>query len=546
MKYLFRAIAGTAFLITLLLLGLMLSVGAQGVIELMLKLVGVNVEQHIIVAFTEQTSDIFIYSLLILNILFVILAVWHEKYFIRKINNALHYIRNAFVNLFTSLNFPEAFIMIIIPLLASIYFALNIPVSYDEAATYNYFTVKPFYFSMIFYPYPNNHVLHSLVTNLTEYIPFLPPLFCLRLPVILTSLFTWLIVYSFIKKYYNSNTALLVLGLMTAMFLSIYYSFMSRGYAFLVLAFVICMYASFNIINQANKNKDWMFFVLAGALGCYAIPSFLYPFATLNAVILVNNYKGIKKQVIANVFAGVLVVLLYSPIMFVDGIAALTSNQFVQQVDRAFIIHNIFHFCQAMIAEIVGAPLFFIYILLIPLGYALLRKDKKYIMLWMIFMFAPFILLLLHSVSPFYRTFLYYNFIIAFLFFIPFHSQLGKLHKLPVLLLVLFVQSIGVYSFNEQIGIKEGFNTDVSKVVKTYFKDSNKILFPCIASENYKFEAKVRGLDTLIDFQENEEINIDTLSMSYDYIIVEKKRDRTVQRQPYASSDKQNIYKNEK
>ena len=68
---------------------------------------------------------------------------------------------------------------------------------------------------------------------------------------------------------------------------------MSRGYAFMVLAFVVCMYATFNIISKGNRNKDWMFFAISGALGCYAIPSFLYPFATLNVIILFYNYKNI-------------------------------------------------------------------------------------------------------------------------------------------------------------------------------------------------------------------------------------------------------------
>ena len=534
-------------LLILVLLGLVLSIGFLDVVELILKLIGADVGPQVAGSFIERMPLSLVYVFLFLNLLVAILAVYKEKFFLENIQKALFYIKEAFVHLFKGLTFPETVVMIVIPLLSAIYFASSIPVSYDEAATYNYFTVKPFYFSMIFYPYPNNHVLHSLFTNLTEYIPFLSPLFSIRIPVLFASLFTWLIAYSFIKKYYNSNTALLIVGLVSAMYMSIYYSFMSRGYAFMVLAFIVCMYATFNIISKGDRSKDWMFFVISGALGCYAIPSFLYPFATLNVIILFYNYKNIKKQVIWNMLAGSLVILLYAPIMIVDGIAALTSNQFVQSVDRFFIVQNIFYFCQAMIAEIVGGSytlIMLIYVLFIPLAYAIYRRDKKYILLWFVFMLAPFALLFLHAVNPFYRTFLYYNFIVAFLLVVPFSKLLNKAPKIGVLIFILSIQAVGVYSFNGKIAAKEGFNTDVSKVVKTYFKTENKILFPCIASENYKFEAKVQGLESQIDFYENKKVNVDTVSTVYDYVIVEKKRDQTQIRQPYASSNSQNIYKN--
>lgn len=546
MKYLYRIIAYSYLLLILVLLGLMLSTGLLDTVKLILKLIGADVGEQVVQSFIARIPLSLVYSFLVSNILIAILAVYKEKYFLGNIKKVLFYIKEAFVNLFKGLTLPEILVVIIIPLISSIYFAATIPVSYDEAATYNYFTVKPFYFSMIFYPYPNNHVLHSLLTNLTEYIPFLPALFCIRIPALLASLFTWLIAYSFIKKYYNSNVALLIVGLMSAMYMSIYYSFMSRGYAFTVLAFVICMYAVFNILTKGNRNKDWMFFVVSGTLGCYAIPSFLYAFATLNVIILIYNYKNIKKQAIANIVAGSLVVLLYAPIMIVDGIEALTSNQFVQSVDRLFIVQNIFYFCQAMIAEIVGGSFMRlpIYVLFIPLAYAIYKKNKKYILLWFVFMFAPFVLLFIHAVNPFYRTFIYYNFILAFLLIVPFSKLLDRIPKISLLIFILAIQAIGVYSFNAKIGIKEGFNTDVSKVVKTYFKDENKILFPCIASENYKFEAKVQGLESQIEFQENKVISVDTISIAYDYVIVEKKRDQTVIRKPYASSDSQNIYKN--
>ena len=541
MKYLYRSLFIIYLIVCLFTLSVLLRSGLLGLVESILDLLGVGVKQEVVTSFTDRIPSVLVYSILFLNTAIAILSLWKQECILNKAKKVLSYCRQAVVNLFKSLACWEVLVVIAVPFISAIYFASSIPVSYDEAITYNYFTVKPFYYSMIFYPYPNNHVLHSLFTNATEYLPYLSPLFNIRIPAILASLLTWLVAYSFLKKYYSLRVALLVVGLMSAMYMSVYYSFMSRGYAFTVLAFVICMYAAFNIINNGSRNKDWMFFAIAGALGCYAIPSFLYPFATLNVLILIYNYKNIKQQFVSNVAAGTLVVLLYSPIMIVDGIAALTSNQFVQPVERMFIVKNIFFFCRAMIASIVGIPLEAVVLIIIPFLYTIYKKDKKLLLLWAVFMLAPFVLLLIHAVNPFYRTFLYYNFILAFLMIVPFKDLWERIPKYIILLLVLGVQTAGVYSFNRQIDLQEGFNTDASKVVGVYFKEGTKICFPCIASENYKFEAKVRGLEDNVYFFENENANTDTI-LGYDYVILEKRRDRTVDRKPLATSASQNIY----
>lgn len=541
MKYIYRCLVYLYLALSVALAAALLCLGFPEFLSFVLQVLGMDVRQEVIVSFHSRIPVLLIYFILVLNICIAILAVYKQMYFQNKIERAFFYCKQAFINLFRSFTFPEIVVVIAVPLLASLYFAATVPVSYDEAVTYNYFTVKPFYFSMIFYPYPNNHVLHSLLTNISECIPFLPPLFSIRVPAIIASIFTWLIGYSFLKKYYPLQVALLVVGAMSAMYMSVYYSFMSRGYSFTVLSFVVCMYAAFNIITQGSRNKDWMFFATAGVLGCYSIPSFLYPFVTLNVLILIYNYKNIKQQFVSNIIAGGLVVLLYSPIMIVDGIAALTSNQFVQPIERLFIVKNIFFFCRAMIASIVGVPLGVVALMAIPLLYTIYRKDKKLLLLWCVFMLAPFVLLLIHAVNPFYRTFIYYNFIIAFLMIVPFKELLDRVPKYAVLLVVVCLQTAGVYSFNDKIGVDEGFNTDAAKVADTYFKQGKRICFPCIASENYKFEAKVRGLEDQIDFQENEKADVDTIG-GYDYIILEKRRDQTVHKKPYATSDAQNIY----
>lgn len=543
MKHLYRCVLYILLTSLIVALGSVLIIGTESIIDWLIDVAGLATKREALQPFLSHLTLPLVVIILFSAISLILLGLWKEKIILKYAKTFFKYWLDAFKNLFSSLKAVEIICVLAVPFAASIYFANVIAVSYDEAITYNFFTIKPFYYCMIFYPYPNNHVLHSLLTNITEYTPFVSALFSIRIPAILASLFTWLIGYSFLKKYYTSRVAIVVIGLASVCYLSIYYSFMSRGYAFMVLAFVVCMYAAFNIIQKGNRTKDWMFFVVAGVLGCYTIPSFLYPFATLNVLILVYNYKNIKRQFWANLIAGILVILVYAPIMLVDGISALASNQFVQHVERVDILKGIYSFYVAMFADIGGVPYWMNILILVPFVLTVIQKDKWHLSLWIIFLLAPFVLIFLHAVNPFYRTFLYYNFAILFLIVVPFRKYLERISKYVIILVLLVVQLFAIYTFDSKVKINEGFNTDAAQVSEEYFKDGQTVVFPCIASANYEFEANVRGLSDYIFFLNNEQANVDTIN-NYDYVILEIRRDVTVNKRPYYSTSEQNIYKN--
>lgn len=543
MKHLYRCILWLLLVVLTMVLGAVLMLGAGAVMDLLVSIAGLGEKKDLLHPYFASLSSLTIGVPLVLLISLVLFGLLKEAFMLKSLQVCLGYWVDAFRNLFVSLKAIELVGVLVIPFAASIYFAHHIAVSYDEAITFNFFTIKPFYYCMIFYPYPNNHVLHSLLTNLTEYIPYVSALFAMRIPAILASLLTWLIGYSFLKKYYSARVAIVVVGLASACYLSIYYSFMSRGYAFMVLAFVVCMYASFNIIYKGSRIKDWMFFVVAGVLGCYTIPSFLYPFATLNVLILIYNYRNVKHQIVANAIAGLLVILLYSPIMIVDGVAALTSNQFVQHISRGDILEGLPFFVLAMYSDIVGVPNCFVALMVIPFVLTIFQRDRWHLSLWLVFLIAPIVLILLHAVNPFYRTFLYYNFIVFFLMTVPFKDYLEKVSKYIIIFLILVTQFFSVYIFDSVIRAREGFNTDASEVSDKFFEKGQTIVFPCIASANYEFEANVRGLSDSIHFLNNDKASADTIN-NCDYVIIEVGRDMTINKKAFYSTSRQNVYKN--
>ena len=485
-------------------------------------------------------------GLFTLNLALLYIAIFNFGWFYNYVKLFFHYIFQAFGNVWKDIKSKEAVAVLAIPFIASVYFGLTIPVSYDEVWTYLEFTSKPFYHCMVYYPYPNNHVLHSLITNLTDCLPFFDILFKIRIPVILVSLLTWCIAYSFLKKYYSAKVALFVVAIFSVAFRSVYYSFLSRGYGYILLFFVIALYAAYNIVYKGNRKKDWMFFIISGILGCYALPSFLYPFATINLFVFIYNYKKVVVQIKANVITGFFVLLLYTPIFMTSGFKAISNNQFVSPEHRTRfdVLFESPSFFFEMLENFFKIPsvIVFIVILVAFLWVVYLRKKDR-IVLWLVFLITPFILLFLHSVIPFHRTFIYYCFVIVFLVGISFQEVLNKLSKTYLLISLLFIQVISVIHFKLNIAEDEAFNTYANDVTdkilekdKTYIINYPHIIFTAIQ--------KGYNIDN-IKVEEGPDIswaNADTI-YNYDYVAIFKLNDRTEKRKPFYSNKMMNVYK---
>ncbi|WP_165024513.1 glycosyltransferase family 39 protein [Dysgonomonas sp. ZJ279] len=459
------------------------------------------------------------------------------------IQKFIYYFLRAVKSVFTDFKTKKALLVLAIPIVSSIYLGLTIPVSYDEAFTFLNFTNKPFYYCMIFYPYPNNHVLHSLLTNITDCIPFLPTLFCLRLTAIISSILAWTIAYSFVKRFYSQKVAMFVVGIVSMTFMSVYFNFMARGYGMVTLFFIIALYASYNIIKNNNRTKDWLFFMVSSVLGFYTMPSFLYPFVILNALILIYNYRNIKKQIVYNVLTIASVILLYAPIMIVDGIKALTGNQFVEPKSRFVVIEALPDFFRETLQDIFGLP-FFISIILILAGFviAFKNKDKWTMVLWVLFLLAPVVLLIAHSVIPFPRTFVYYAFVLIFLIGVSIGRYIEQLPNVVLIIGVIVIQIISFVNFSRQIGALESFNTQSSEINNLVLKEKNKTYYIGPSYINFEFEFISRGYNSQdLTIDTNERISADTIRHQ-GYVIIDSGNDATVKRKVFFSNGYQNVY----
>ena len=439
-------------------------------------------------------------------------------------------------------------LVVAIPFLTSIAYALLLPVSIDEAATFLLFTNTSIIESVSTYPAPNNHILHSVITNFTKYLPFLSDLFQLRISSIVVNLATLLVLYKFIEKHFDKKMALAVVAFTSMLFMTIYYSYMSRGYALVNLFFIINLLCVFNLIKGENTIKNWSVFCISSVLGFYTMPSFLYPFLTLNFFLFLFQNKSIWKQVVANAIILLIVVILYVPIVYHEGLDALINNPFVKPIGFLTTIKSLPKFLLLTIQEITGISWFLIFGLLLIVVYKIRGVGDKITKRFaIVFIAAPIVLLGIHCVIPYPRVFCYYSFVMVILICVAFSNQINKLNYKILLPFLLLMQGALLLNFERKIYDYENKDAAINMTCDTIIKKiigNKKYLFDeSLLYYNLKFELITKGYKEYEIKEVTVNLDADTVS-NFDYIIIKKERNKTKFKKPFYVTKYYSIYKN--
>ena len=437
--------------------------------------------------------------------------------------------------------------VLMIPVLASIYFALSMPVSYDEAWTYLNFTQKGVLFSASHYPAPNNHILHSILTNITDELPF-SNLINLRFSVLLVHLAALLLAYRITAKHFDQKTALVVVALSSVLFMNLYYSYLSRGYALVNLFFILALHAAFDIVKHQNPVRKWLYFGIVSVLGFYTMPSFLYPFATLNFFILYYNRKKLWPQIITNLSVITIVLLLYLPVFYNDGVASVTNNPYVKQVGLLLALKSMPFYYPITMAEITGIHWILLFALLVFSIWKMWRiKDRMNLVFSMIMIFAPLVLLSIHRVIPGARIFCYYGFVCTLIIVLPYRMHLNRLSGTKLVLGLLILQVLLVLNFNRKIEAYENkdlaANITASAIIPEIIGNHKYLFNFALLKTNLEFELVSKGYKNYtIESVNIPRMSADTIN-GYDYIIINKDFDRTKQQRAVFRTAYYNIYK---
>lgn len=300
-----------------------------------------------------------------------------------------------------------------------LYYLCQTPLQFDEWYSYYFFSADSFWKTMTFYPVPNNHIFSNLVSGLFMRLPFDPEVL-IRLPSLLASLLCTYYFYKLAKNTFNPAIALILVCLLLVVFPFITFSIQARGYSFVNLFVVLAMYASQKLSRDYRIFKYRILFGMSLFLGLYSVPSFLYPAVFISLVlgiyviqqqrkanILIFCLDGIIVAALTSVFYG-LIICFNDPQLLLNPNGGSTKFS-IHDADAwqtiaihlKLTFHYFFGFNALLVVSMIlaGGAVYFI---------VSEKNGKRYLVVLSLVLFlSPLIILPLHQVKPFERTWLY-------------------------------------------------------------------------------------------------------------------------------------------
>jgi 4-amino-4-deoxy-L-arabinose transferase-like glycosyltransferase len=215
--------------------------------------------------------------------------------------------------------------------------ALAAPMRYDESVSFLYFVGTPWANAITAYPFPNNHLLYTVLAKLAAPLGGGAP-WALRLPAFVAGVAVIPLTFWVGRMLFGRIAALVGAALAAAETPLILYSANARGYAFVVVAYLVLLLVAASIRESGPACCRWVVFTLVAAAGLATIPIMLYPLGAvalwLTLVLLAERglaaWRSLAALALSLTAAVALALLAYLPIIAEHGIGVLVANKFVQ------------------------------------------------------------------------------------------------------------------------------------------------------------------------------------------------------------------------
>jgi len=209
---------------------------------------------------------------------------------------------------------------------------LDQPMRHDESTTFMLYARMPFVAIPLRYSDPNNQILHTLLVKLAVSL-FGDSPSALRLPALIAGIALVPLAAGFARALQGNGAMVITAALVATSSPLIEFSNNARGYTLLCCCTVVLFWAGLQA-TRTNSRAAWVTFILAGAIGAYTHPGMATPAvagALWTALLLLRRDRGWRADgllplAVSLVAMGVLVAMLYLPILVVNGWHALTDN----------------------------------------------------------------------------------------------------------------------------------------------------------------------------------------------------------------------------
>ena len=225
---------------------------------------------------------------------------------------------------------------------------------HDEAYMYLRFASRPLAVAMSTFDV-GNHVLNTILVHVSSALLGNHP-WVIRLPALLFGILSIVVLYALARAVYNKHAGLLAAGLLSSSYAYVLFSVNGRGYTLLAVLFMVALGLARHLSRSASIGA-WALFAVVSALGFYTIPQMLYPYGVVVTWLLLSimaHATGIERRSLllqlggAIIVTGVLVGLLYSPIVIVSGLHTLVGDRHAQPGNLSDVVHKILPYLQML------------------------------------------------------------------------------------------------------------------------------------------------------------------------------------------------------
>lgn len=437
--------------------------------------------------------------------------------------------------------------ILVIPLLCAIYYAIRQPVTYDEAWAYLRFTPSPPLVSLRMYPAAHNHLFYSLVSCVMHLLPFMPALILFRIPSIAVSMLSWCILFHSVRKWNGDNPALLVTAITSMLFMSIYYSYIGSEYSWVVFFFLLAAISVWQLIRRQQQEQYAPLYAVSCVMGCFTMPAFALVVIACAIMLFVAPSLPKKRWFYLHLCIGLVVLLLYAPLIIANGFDEFVARQWVSLLPYHLYSTKITSFWYQTLSEITGllGALLLLFII-IALVFLSVHKNWRLLGMLLAFFLIPTVALWMQSVVALPQTFIYYGCVMAFIIVLPHFGWLSKLNTKWVLITAILVQAMFWIFFHQRMTKLDGVYDEFKSVTLQILADGKRYFISSdLYAPTFLFEIKRRDqfsphVVQRIPDPENP-VSADTIA-GYDYIILDNAIDQTQQRQALYKGDRITVY----
>ncbi len=299
------------------------------------------------------------------------------------------------------------------------FYFLSETMRFDEVDTFFNFAHSTIY-NLFNYPYPNNHVLHTILVRLSIALFGTSPI-AIRLPAFISGILVLPVSFIFPRLLIQEKYAgLLTCGMVAVYPYLILFDTLARGYSLVILLSLLLAILLLHFVDSPTKTQCFLVSLVV-AMGHFVMPSFLFSAAGLyfwaTGMMLVRKrslFFILKYFLIPSIIMIIIMTLLfYTPTIIVSGgIRPVIANEFVKALPWLEFktgMHS--HFSDVFRIFMKGISpviiLLLIFVVLLSIGFHAKRKNWDFLLLLPSLFLGLVIVLLFSRSIPYPRTWLY-------------------------------------------------------------------------------------------------------------------------------------------